>query len=191
MMWRSYRNLSLVCALLLAGVPTVTGEEVPPALKFQVKSLEGQPVDLAKYAGKAVMIVNVASQCGLTPQYEQLQALHEKYADDGFAILGFPCNQFGKQEPGTAAEIREFCTDNYKVSFDLFEKIDVNGTSASPLYKYLKSVETKPKGTGDIDWNFEKFLLDRRGQVVARFAPRTRPDDPEVVATIEKVLADK
>jgi glutathione peroxidase len=163
----------------------------PEALKFQMKRLDGKDIDLSQYQGKVVMIVNVASKCGLTPQYEQLQALHEKYGDQGLAILGFPCNQFGKQEPGTAAEIQEFCTKNYGVSFDMFSKIDVNGEGACELYKYLTRLDTNPKGAGDISWNFEKFVLDRNGNVIARFEPRTKPDDEQVLAVITKALADK
>lgn len=172
------------CAEPVKGVPQ---EET--VLKFKMKSLDGQDVDLAKYEGKVVMFVNVASKCGLTPQYEQLQALHEKYADQGLAILGFPCNQFGGQEPGTAEEIQEFCKANYGVTFDLFEKVEVNGDGASELYKMLTALETKPVGPGKISWNFEKFLVDRNGMVVARFGPKTKPDDPEVTKAIEAELA--
>ena len=175
---------------LLGGMMQVgRGEDVPAALNFQVESLDGKPIDLSTYQGKAILVVNVASRCGLTPQYKELQALHDKYHEAGLAVLGFPCNQFGKQELGTAAEIREFCTANYGVTFDMFSKIDVNGEQANPLYKYLRAVETKPQGAGDISWNFEKFLIGRDGQVVARFAPKTRPSDPEFVAALEKVLA--
>jgi glutathione peroxidase len=179
-----------VIAMVSTNNPS-TAAEVPPALNFTVKSLDGKEVDLASYQGKVVMVVNVASQCGLTPQYEQLQALHEKYKDKGLAILGFPCNQFGKQEPGSADEIRDFCSKNYGVSFDLFSKVDVNGEEASPLYKHLTSLDTKPKGEGDITWNFEKFLIDRQGNVVARFAPRTKPDDPDVLQAIDTALSEK
>jgi glutathione peroxidase len=156
-----------------------------------MKSLDGKDVNLSTYEGKVLLMVNTASQCGLTPQYRELQSLHEKYQKQGLAILGFPCNQFGKQEPGTALEISEFCTKNYGVTFDMFAKVDVNGESACDLYKFLKNVDVEPKGAGDIAWNFEKFLLDRKGNVIARFAPRTRPDDPEVVSAIEKALAEK
>jgi glutathione peroxidase len=166
-------------------------EKAPAALDFKVKSLGGEEVDLGAYRGKVVMMVNVASKCGLTPQYEQLQALHEKYGPKGLAILGFPCNQFGQQEPGTADEIKQFCKINYGVTFALFRKIEVNGDGAAPLYKHLTALETKPKGAGKISWNFEKFILDRNGQVVARFAPRTKPDDPEVLKVIEAELAKK
>jgi glutathione peroxidase len=165
--------------------------KTPPALNFTMKSLDGSPVELGKYQGKVVLIVNVASRCGLTPQYQQLEALHEKYAKDGLAILGFPCNQFHAQEPGTAEEIHRFCSTKYGVRFDLFSKIEVNGTDVCPLYKYLKAQETQPKGPGDISWNFEKFILGRNGELVARFAPQTKPDAAEVIQVIEAELAKK
>jgi glutathione peroxidase len=159
------------------------------ALQFTMTSLAGEQVPLKKYAGKVVLIVNVASECGLTPQYEQLQSLHEKYADKGLAVLGFPCNQFGRQEPGTAAQIQEFCSTQYGVKFPMFAKIDVNGENAAELYKHLKAQATKPKGPGEISWNFEKFLLDRDGKVIARFEPRTQPNSDDVVKAIEAALA--
>lgn len=164
-------------------------EEAPPALSFKMKMLDGTEVPLSKYLGKVVLIVNVASECGLTPQYEQLQTLHEQYGEKGLAILAFPCNQFGAQEPGTAAQIREFCSAKFGVEFDMFGKVEVNGEGACDLYKHLTSLETKPKGSGKIAWNFEKFLVDRQGAVVARFAPPTKPDAPEVVEMIEAELA--
>ncbi|MCE9544409.1 MAG: glutathione peroxidase [Planctomycetia bacterium] len=163
----------------------------PAALNFTMKSLAGEDVNLAKYHGKVVLVVNVASRCGLTPQYKQLEALHEKYADQGLAILGMPCNQFNGQEPGSAAEIKQFCTQKYGVKFDMFSKIEVNGEGADPLYKYLTALQTKPVGPGKISWNFEKFLINRQGEVVARFGPRTKPDAQDVVAAIEKALAEK
>jgi len=159
------------------------------ALAFKVKSIKGEDVDLAKYEGQVVLIVNVASKCGYTGQYESLQALHDKYQAKGLAILGFPCNQFWGQEPGTSEEIQSFCKLNYGVTFDLFAKVDVNGEAASPLFKLLTSLDTEPKGAGPVGWNFEKFLLDRKGFVVARFPTSTRPDDASVVAAIEKELA--
>jgi glutathione peroxidase len=192
-MFRIKNILALGVSLMVAA--TVGGERVQgasqekSALDFNMESLDGKKTDLAKYQGKVVLIVNVASKCGLTPQYEQLQQLHEKYADKGLAILGFPCNQFAGQEPGTAAEIQEFCKKNYGVSFDLFAKVDVNGEKACDLYKMLTSLDTKPTGAGDISWNFEKFVLDRNGNVVGRFGPKTKPDAPEVVAVIEEQLA--
>ena len=166
-------------------------KKAPAALSFKMNSLDGKEVDLSKYEGKVVLVVNVASKCGLTPQYEQLQALHDKFAEQGLAVIGFPCNQFGAQEPGTPDEIREFCSSNYHVSFDLFAKIDVNGDDACPLYKYLTALDTKPTEKGKISWNFEKFVINRQGEVVARFAPRTKPNDPEVLKVIEAELAKK
>ena len=164
-------------------------KKVPTALSFKVKSLAGKEVDLSKYHGRVVMVVNVASKCGLTPQYEQLQKLHEKYSKKGLSIVGFPCNQFRSQEPGTAGEIQEFCRVNYGVTFDMFAKINVNGEEACDLYKYLTALDTKPKGKGKISWNFEKFLIGRNGEVLARFAPPTKPDDPEIVRLFEEELA--
>ncbi|MEX2286764.1 MAG: glutathione peroxidase [Planctomycetaceae bacterium] len=154
-----------------------------------MKSLSGKTVDLSKYSGKVVLIVNTASQCGLTPQYEGLQKLHEKYNDKGLAVLGFPCNQFGGQEPGTEEEISEFCTQNYGVKFDMFAKIEVKGEKRDPLYKYLTEQQTEPKSSGDITWNFEKFLIGRDGKVAARFIPKTKPESEQLVASIEKELA--
>ena len=183
--------LLLSSLVFTAALTFASGEEgeVPDALDFTMISLDGGQVELRDYLGHVVMIVNVASECGLTPQYAQLQALHQKYSDRGFAVLGFPCNQFGGQEPGNAAEIRTFCSKNYGVEFDMFAKIDVNGEDAADLYKHLKSMETAPEGAGEISWNFEKFLLSRGGELVARFAPRTRPDDVSVVESIERELA--
>ena len=161
-------------------------------LNQEMQTLDGKKVNLAKkYKDKVVLLVNVASECGLTPQYEQLQALHAKYAEKGLAIVGVPCNQFGGQEPGTATEISQFCKENYGVEFDLMAKVDVNGPNAVPLYKYLTSEKTNPKHAGKITWNFEKFLFDREGQLVTRFSPRTKPDDSEVIAAIESELAKK
>jgi glutathione peroxidase len=184
----------LVAALIvvstggIAQAATAAAQE-KTVLDLKMKSLDGKNVDLADYKGKVVLIVNVASKCGLTPQYEQLEAIYKKYSEEGLAILGFPCNQFGGQEPGTAEEIQEFCKANYGVTFDLFEKIDVNGDVAAELYKTLTALETKPTGPGKISWNFEKFLVDRNGVVVARFSPKTKPDDPEVTKAIEAELA--
>ena len=144
-------------------------------------------MNLSQYLGQTVLVVNVASKCGLTPQYAGLQKLHEQYAKEGLAILGFPCNQFGGQEPGSANDIREFCTTNYGVQFDMFSKIEVNGNNACDFYKYLKAQKTAPKGPGDVDWNFEKFLINRNGEVVARFAPSEEPS--ALVDAIRQQLA--
>lgn len=183
----------LLCAAVCLCVSSTMAEDkqTPSALAFKMESLEGKPVEMKKYAGKVVLIVNVASECGLTGQYKELQKMHEKYKDKGLVILGIPCNQFGKQEPGNSQEISEFCKKNYGVTFDMFQKIDVNGDKASELYQFLTSQETQPKGKGKISWNFEKFLINREGKVVARFEPQTAPDDPAIVAAIEKELATK
>lgn len=184
----------LAWGLLLNGAgcePTVEGvPQEGPVLRFKMNSLSGDEIDLSQYEGKVVLVVNVASQCGFTGQYEQLQQLHEKYAEQGLAILGFPCNQFLGQEPGTAEEIQEFCRVNYGVTFDLFAKVDVNGEDACEFYQLLTALDTKPKGAGKISWNFEKFLIDRSGKVIARFGSGTKPDAPEVVALIEEALAN-
>jgi glutathione peroxidase len=155
---------------------------------FKQTTLDGEEQSLAAYEGKAVLVVNVASKCGLTPQYAGLQKLHDTYSARGFEVLGFPCNQFAGQEPGTAEEIREFCDRKYGVSFPLFAKIDVNGEKRAPLYRWLTSEPTQPDGPGDILWNFGKFLVDKQGAVVARFNPRVAPDAPELVSAIEKAL---
>jgi len=181
-------------AALVAFVVSLAGqaqgaEKVASALSFQMKSLGGKPVDLSKYQGKVVLIVNVASKCGLTPQYKGLEALHEKYSDKGLAILGFPANEFAGQEPGSDKEISEFCTKNYGVKFDMFSKVVVKGDGQCDLYKFLTSEETDPKYPGDIKWNFEKFLIDRHGNIVNRFAPKVAPESAEVVQAIEAELA--
>jgi glutathione peroxidase len=182
----------VVLGTACCGYATEKGsDDTRAALNFKVKTLAGEDANLSKYRGKVVMIVNVASKCGLTPQYEQLQALHEKYSSKGLDILGFPCNQFGQQEPGSATEIRQFCSTTYGVTFPLFAKVEVNGDGACALYKHLTAMDVKPKGAGKISWNFEKFIIGRNGQVVARFAPRTRPEDPEVLKVIEAELAKK
>jgi len=158
-------------------------------LAYEMPALDGTPTNLADYQGQVVLIVNTASQCGLTPQYQQLQELYEHYRDDGFTILAFPANNFGGQEPGSDTEIAAFCEENYGVGFDMFSKISVKGDDQHPLYTFLTSEDTNPQFAGEITWNFEKFLLDREGNVIARFEPRTRPDAPEVVAAIEAELA--
>lgn len=165
--------------------------EASQALSFTMRSLSGKPVDMKRYAGKVVLVVNVASECGLTPQYMGLQKIYQDYKDKGLVVLGFPCNQFGKQEPGNSQDISSFCTKEYGVTFDMFEKVEVNGAGACGFYKLLTSLDTKPKGKGDVSWNFEKFLLNRSGNVVGRFAPETNPDDAEFVSAIEKELMAK
>lgn len=154
-----------------------------------VKSIDGEDVNLEDYAGKVVLVVNVASQCGRTPQYEQLQALHEKYAGQGLVVLGFPCNQFGAQEPGSAEEIKGFCEIKYQVSFPMFEKIDVNGENAAPLFRALTSEKASLEDRGPVKWNFEKFLFNRQGEVIARYRSGVKPDAEEVIGAIEKALS--
>lgn len=148
-----------------------------------VARLDGAPVSLGEYRGKVLLIVNVASQCGFTPQYQGLEALYRKHTSEGLEVLGFPCNQFGAQEPGSAEEIQRFCSAKYDVTFPLFAKIEVNGENAHPLYRWLKSKAKGVLGTESIKWNFTKFLLDRRGNVVERYAPATAPEqiEPEIV----------
>lgn len=153
---------------------------------FSATSLDGENVDLSQYKGKVLLIVNVASKCGFTPQYDGLQKLYEEYKDRGFAVLGFPCNQFGRQEPGSADEIKEFCSLTFNVDFPMFEKIDVNGNDAHPLYRFLKSEKPGILGSEAVKWNFTKFLVDRDGQVVKRFAPNDKPED--LKADIEALL---
>jgi glutathione peroxidase len=155
---------------------------------FTEKTLAGKDQKLDAYKGKVALVVNVASKCGLTPQYAGLQKVYDQYAARGFTVLGFPCNQFAGQEPGTEQEIGEFCERNYGVKFPMFGKIDVNGPKRDPLYQWLTSQSTQPDGPGDILWNFGKFLVDKNGNVLARFNPRVAPDAPEVIAAIEKAL---
>ena len=146
---------------------------------FKAKTIDGKEISLSEYQGKALLIVNVASQCGFTPQYEGLEKLYQKYKDKGFAVLGFPCNQFGAQEPGNEAEIKSFCDLNFGVTFPLFAKIDVNGANAHPLYKYLTNEKPGVLGTEAIKWNFTKFLIDSKGEPVKRYASTTKPEDLE------------
>ncbi len=153
-----------------------------------LKALDGTPTSLGAHTDRAVLVVNVASKCGLTPQYTALEELHKAYSGQGFSVVGFPCNQFGGQEPGTAEEIQTFCSTSYGVTFPLFEKIDVNGEDRNPVYAELTKAADTEGYTGDIRWNFEKFLLDGEGNVVARFGPRTEPDAPEVVSAIKALL---
>ena len=155
-----------------------------------VRALDGSAASLRDHAGDVLLIVNVASKCGLTPQYSGLERIHEKFADRGFAVLGFPCNQFGEQEPGTAHDIETFCSTTYGVTFPLFEKGDVNGENRQPLYETLTQLADDSGHTGDIRWNFEKFLVNRAGEPVHRFSPLLDPESDELVEAIEKLLAD-
>jgi glutathione peroxidase len=166
-------------------------ESAKTVLDFKMRDIDGKDVKLKKYKGNVLLVVNTASKCGYTPQYEGLQATFAKYKDQGFYVLGFPANNFGGQEPGTETEIKEFCTSKYKVTFPMFAKISVKGDDQDPLYKFLTSKETNPDFSGDITWNFNKFLVDRKGNVVARFSSKEKPDGEAVTAAVEKYLAIK
>tara|TARA_Y100001934_G_C11788667_1_gene511624 strand:+ start:63 stop:593 length:531 start_codon:yes stop_codon:yes gene_type:complete len=174
-------RLSLFIALFGFALTTVAEKSV---YEIPLKDIGNKATSLKPHQGKVMLVVNVASQCGLTSQYRALQAVHTKYNAKGFAVLGFPCNQFGKQEPGTLAEIQEFCAKNYQVTFPMFAKIEVNGEGTHPLYQNLK----KQAGLKKIGWNFEKFLVGKDGKVLKRFAPGTKPDAPEVISAIEAAL---
>ncbi|MGV3723882.1 MAG: glutathione peroxidase [Actinomycetota bacterium] len=193
------RNLTLTilgaAVVAAAALSTVSGaaekKPVAPALNFKVKDIDGKEVALQKYQGQVLLVVNVASYCGNTKQYTNMQAIYEKYGKQGFSILAFPANDFGKQEPGSEKEIKEFCNTKYKTTFPMFSKVVVKGEGQTPFYSYLTSKETNPSFGGDVEWNFAKFLLDRNGKVIARFPAKLDPGSPEVVAAIEKALAEK
>ena len=176
---------SLALAMTFAIVSGGTALAAESVHEFKMKSIEGKEVDMAEFKDKVLLVVNVASECGLTDQYEQLQALQDKYADKGLVVIGFPCNQFGGQEPGTEKEIQKFCTDKYKVTFPMMSKIEVNGAKQAELYEFLKSQTDNKK---DIGWNFEKFVIGKDGKVVGRISPRVKPDAEEVVSLIEAAL---
>lgn len=182
--------LSLAIGIYAYGGPSRDQKARGP-LDFTVKSITGKDVKLSAHRGKVVMIVNVASLCGLTPQYAGLQQLHEKYRRRGLVVLGFPANDFNSQEPGSNDEIKRFCTTKYRVTFPMFAKIVVKGDGQAPLYRYLTSRETNPEFSGEIEWNFAKFLIGRDGRIAGRFAPRIAPDDPSLIAAIEKLLEEK
>ena len=177
--------MKFISSLFLSISLTVAVSADNPTLDIQLKDIDGKKTSLNAHKGKVMLVVNVASKCGLTPQYKQLQAIHNKFSKKGFTVLGFPCNQFGKQEPGTALEIKKFCSDNYSVTFPLHAKIEVNGADAHPLYKKLKK---ESGGSDKIRWNFEKFLLDGNGKVIKRFSPSVKPDSNDVIAAIESAL---
>lgn len=156
---------------------------------FTAEDIDGRGVALSDYQGRAVLVVNVASKCGFTPQYADLQALYDRYKDRGFAVLGFPANNFGNQEPGSNEEIKQFCTTQFDVTFPMFSKISVKGDDIDPLYAYLTDAERNAPHGGDIQWNFTKFLIGKDGRTLARFGSRTTPLDPEVIAAVEAALA--
>jgi glutathione peroxidase len=171
----------MLCAALLAGDKTI--------YDFTLNNIDGQPAPLSAYKGKVVMLVNVASRCGFTPQYTALESVYEKYKDRGFVIVGIPANNFGAQEPGTNEEIKTFCSTKYNVKFPMMSKVSVKGDDKTPLYQYLTDKSANPTTGGDIQWNFTKFLIGADGQIVARFEPKTTPDSPEVTSAIETALA--
>ena len=171
--------------------PTKEPAKAGGPLDFKVKDIDGKDVDLSQYKGKVVMLVNVASRCGNTPQYKPLEAMYEKYKDQGLVIVGFPANEFGKQEPGSNEQIKEFCESTYQVKFPMMSKIVVKGEGIHPLYAYLTDKSKTGEFGGDISWNFAKFIVDRNGNLIARLNPKTQPDDAKVVAEIEKALAAK
>jgi glutathione peroxidase len=173
-------------------MPTMGSPDHPAGpLDFVVKDIDGKETDLSQYRGKVIMIVNVASKCGYTPQYTGLESLYTTYADRGFVILGFPANNFKSQEPGTNEEIKQFCSSKYSVTFPMMSKISVKGDDQHPLYKFLTERDTDGDFAGDIGWNFTKFLVDRNGNVIARFATPTKPSDPALIAAVEKALDAK
>lgn len=184
--------LSSAALLFLAqAVPAGESDKKPnSSLDFQVQDIDGKPVDLTKYKGEVVLIVNTASQCGLTPQYKGLEAIYEKYKKQGFEVLAFPANEFGKQEPGTNSEIKTFCSSKYNVSFPLFSKIVVKGDGIHPLYQFLTGKESNRKYAGEIKWNFTKFLVNRKGEVIARFEPVVTPESENLTKAIETALAE-
>jgi glutathione peroxidase len=173
-----------------APAPVTVDKELP-MWNVPIKTLKGDPTNLAAYKGKALMLVNVASKCGNTPQYATLEALQKKYAAQGFTVIGFPCNQFGGQEPGSSEEIQTFCSTTYGVTFPMMEKIDVNGANRNEIYKSLTAIPDAKGRTGDIEWNFEKFVVSADGTKVTRFSNRTKPDDPAVIAAVEAALPAK
>lgn len=169
----------------------MTAQKAASVLDFRVDDIEGKPVELSRYRGDVLVIVNVASRCGYTPQYAQLQQVYEKYHKQGLRVLAFPANNFGGQEPGTNEDIKQFCSSKYSVSFDLFSKVSVKGDDACELYRFLSSTEKNGQHGGDIRWNFTKFLVDRKGKVIQRFEPAARPDSAEFTKAVEAALAAK
>ena len=180
------RKLSLILMLCCAATAFAAG--ATNIYHFTMRSIDGQSVNLKHFKGKVVMVVNVASRCGYTPQYAGLEALYKKYKDKGFVIVGVPANNFAQQEPGTNEEIKKFCSTKYNVTFPMMAKVSVKGDDKTPLYQYLTSTSQDPQFGGDIKWNFTKFLVGRNGQLVARFEPAVTPDSPQVTAAIESAL---
>jgi len=183
-------SVLLLFVFVVVTTPTASTKN-KSVLDFKMKNIDGKDVKLKKYKGDVFLIVNTASKCGYTPQYEGLQAIFDKYKSQGFSVLGFPANNFGGQEPGTESEIKEFCESKYKVTFPMFAKISVKGDDQHPLYNFLTAKETNPKFAGDISWNFNKFLVNRKGEIVARFSSKDKPDGEVVMQAIEKYLKEK
>jgi glutathione peroxidase len=178
----------LVLTLMLTIAAAVAGAEAHSIYDFTMRSIDGQQVSLKNYSGKVVLLVNVASKCGFTPQYAGLEAVYEKYKDRGLVIVGIPANNFAQQEPGTNEEIKKFCSNKYNVTFPMMSKVSVLGDDETPLYQFLTSKSANPQIGGDIKWNFTKFLFDRNGNPVARFEPAVKPDSADVTAAIEATL---
>jgi glutathione peroxidase len=181
---------SFVASIPVAAV-VASEKDAGSIYDFTMKTIDGKDTPLSNFKGKVVLIVNVASECGFTPQYKGLEALYRKYKDQGFTILGFPANNFGQQEPGTDAEIKTFCTTTYDVTFDLFSKISVKGNDQHPLYRFLTSAKTDPKFSGDVKWNFQKYLIDRNGNIVGKFASSVEPLSNELTSALEQTLKAK
>jgi glutathione peroxidase len=175
-----YLVVGLLCCMCLLAASSL--------YDFTVNSIDGQPAPLAAYKGKVLLVVNVASKCGFTPQYKALEALYEKYKDQGLVVIGFPANNFMAQEPGTNEEIKTFCSRTYNVTFPMYTKISVKGDDKAPLYQFLTDKGANPNTGGEIKWNFTKFLVARDGTIISRFEPAVKPDSPEVIAAIEKAL---
>src|SRR5882762_1090185 len=179
--------MKAVICLLFCAAAVMAADKT--AYDFTLNSIDGQPAPLAAYKGKVVLLVNVASRCGFTPQYTALESIYEKYKGQGFVIVGIPANNFGQQEPGTDAEIKTFCTAKYQVTFPMMSKVSVKGDDKTPLYQFLTDKAANPNTGGDIQWNFTKFLVGPEGQIITRFEPKVTPDSPEVTAAIESALA--
>lgn len=179
-----------LATVAISGLVALSASAADSVHDFKVKDIDGKDVDLSAYKGKVLLIVNVASKCGATPQYENLQAVYKQFSDKGLVVMGFPANNYGGQEPGSEAQIKEFCTGKYEVSFPMFSKVSVKGDDQAPLFSYLTAAEN-PDAKGDIKWNFEKFLIGKDGKLLNRFKTGTKPDDAVVTAAIEKALAAK
>ena len=195
-MIRAFLIVAIVAALGIGAYFALSTRNIVLAKEksvydFTMTNIDGKDVKLDVYKGKVALLVNTASKCGYTPQYEGLEKIYEKYKDQGFVVLGFPANNFGGQEPGTNAEIKEFCTLKFKTSFPMFAKISVKGGDQHPLYKYLTSSESNPKFAGDIKWNFNKFLVDKNGKIIHRFDSKDTPESETVTKAVENALAQK